>query len=75
MVIALGCVTLFVAGWVTGRWDFVTERREGFAAWLRGPRLLALCVCLVFAGTLYVQHTPPARLLLAPALEHGDELR
>ena len=68
MGLALFCVAVFVAGWVTGRWDIIAERTDRVGAWLRGPRLLVLCGCLVFAGALYVQNTPSTLRLLGPSL-------
>ncbi len=68
MAVAWLCVGVFVAGWATGRWDLLAEHRGTFAGWLRGPRLLTVCVCLVFAAVLYLDATPVGSRLLGPAL-------
>ncbi len=69
MTFALLCVAMFLGGWATGRWDILGEHAGRFGDVLRGPRLLAVCVCLVFAGALYLVHTPASSRLLVPTLE------
>ena len=66
MELALLSVATFTAGWATGRWDFSTENQR--PSWLRGLRLLAVCVCLVFAGAVYLELTPATSRLLGPVL-------
>ncbi len=68
MMFALLCVAVFLGGWATGRWDLTGDHAGRFGGWLRGPRLLALCLCLVFAGALYVESTPATSRLLGPTL-------
>ncbi len=66
MALAFLSVAIFTAGWATGRWDFSAENQR--PSWLRGLRLLAVCVCLVFAGAVYLEMTPAASRLLGPVL-------
>ena len=68
MALAFLCVAVFMGGWATGRWDLAAEHTGRFGAWLRGPRLLTLCLCLVFAGVLYLETTPASSRLLGPTL-------
>lgn len=68
MTLAFLSAAVFLAGWVTGRWDLAAEHRGRLGTWLRGPRLLAFCVCLMFVGVLYLEMTPATSRLLGPAL-------
>ncbi len=68
MALAALCVIVFLGGWATGRWDLGVEHADGFRTRLHGLRLLALCLCLVFAGGLYLHTTPAASRLLGPAI-------
>ena len=67
MAVAWLCVGMFAAGWWTGRLDLLAEPRDHLD-WLRGPRLLIVCVCLVFAGVLYLDAIPVGSRLVGPTL-------
>lgn len=68
MTLAFLSVSVFLAGWATGRWDLLAEHRGRFETRLQGPLLLTVCACLVFVGMLYLETTPAVSRLLGPAL-------